>query len=474
MKIKKLKKLSLVLTCITIIIFSLSFSGKFEKADASTVLFSQGEQYEQGLYDLGNQSVASNWTNISPYGGPTKNQIKWSTANKTDFANGFSLSQPVIADDGTIYATGSIYVYAINPDGGLKWKNSYTQSGTNNRYSPAVASDGTIYVVCGDLIAINPDGTLKWKYHPTSGVLQGNPTITKSGNIIVHNDTGSVGVTNLLSIHPSGSLAWSTKTIDKISQDSNGFIISSDGTIYFLNASREIEAYDTNGNFKWKYRIDTTLSSVTGNIVIGAEGLIYVGAKNLNFVTVLNADGTINKKINLPSNLNSYITLDNEGVLYVSCTNGIKAIKPDGTLKYSYGSGLASATLRPIIDKNGVLYTAIGQVGFVGINPDGTEKWRINYDNSNDTVNGFSPTLAKDGTLYYFHYDYDSTPKSTLIAINDPNPPLENICTGYLEDLEAKIKAGTVTDGEIQNARYRLIKDLQNLNELEQGKAITQ
>jgi outer membrane protein assembly factor BamB len=54
-------------------------------------------------------------------------------------------------------------LYAINPDGTLKWRYgtySYVHS------SPAIGSDGTIYVGSWDnyLYAINPNGTLKWRY----------------------------------------------------------------------------------------------------------------------------------------------------------------------------------------------------------------------------------------------------------------------------------------------------------------------
>ncbi|MDN5325305.1 MAG: hypothetical protein PWP02_1024, partial [Thermosipho sp. (in: thermotogales)] len=50
-------------------------------------------------------------------------------------------SSPAIGADGTIYVgSDDDYLYAINPDGSLKWK----IYGINN--SPAIDSDGTIYV----------------------------------------------------------------------------------------------------------------------------------------------------------------------------------------------------------------------------------------------------------------------------------------------------------------------------------------
>ena len=67
-------------------------------------------------------------------------------------------SSPAIGSDGTIYV-GSLNdaLYAINPDGSKKWE---FKTGDYVDSSPAIGSDGTIYVGSYDnnLYAINPDG----------------------------------------------------------------------------------------------------------------------------------------------------------------------------------------------------------------------------------------------------------------------------------------------------------------------------
>lgn len=75
-------------------------------------------------------------------------------------------SSPAIGSDGTIYiGSDDGRLYAINSNGTLKWQ--YT-TGTGNYIdtSPAISSDGTIYIgsVDNNLYAINLDGTLKWKW----------------------------------------------------------------------------------------------------------------------------------------------------------------------------------------------------------------------------------------------------------------------------------------------------------------------
>ena len=73
-------------------------------------------------------------------------------------------SSPAIGSDGTIYVGSSDNnLYAINPDGSKKWA---FKTGDYVDSSPAIGSDGTIYVGSNDsyLYAINPDGSKKWAF----------------------------------------------------------------------------------------------------------------------------------------------------------------------------------------------------------------------------------------------------------------------------------------------------------------------
>ncbi|MEM4229483.1 MAG: PQQ-binding-like beta-propeller repeat protein, partial [Thermoproteota archaeon] len=73
------------------------------------------------------------------------------------------------------------YLYALNPDGTLKWK---YQTGGYVYSSPSIGSDGTIYFGSYDshLYALNPDGTLKWKYK-TGDYVYSSPAIGSDGTI---------------------------------------------------------------------------------------------------------------------------------------------------------------------------------------------------------------------------------------------------------------------------------------------------
>ena len=93
-------------------------------------------------------------------------QSQWIIGKKWSFQTGFDVdSSPAIGSDGTIYV-GSYddYLYAINPDGSRKWR--FKTGGYVSYSSPAAGSDGTIYVGSEDnnLYAINPDGSKKWTF----------------------------------------------------------------------------------------------------------------------------------------------------------------------------------------------------------------------------------------------------------------------------------------------------------------------
>jgi len=86
--------------------------------------------------------------------------IKW----KLRLGRGIE-STPTIGYDGTIYA-GSDKLYAINPDGSIKWE--FEPNGIIGFSSPIIDGDGTIFF-CGDfgeyngIVAVNPDGTERWR-----------------------------------------------------------------------------------------------------------------------------------------------------------------------------------------------------------------------------------------------------------------------------------------------------------------------
>jgi len=150
---------------------------------------------------------------------------------------GYIYACPAIGDDGTIYVIGS-KLYAINPDGSIKWGKSLENEYFNVQCSPVIGNDGTIYVVSsGDnaqLYAVNPgDGSTKW-----------STLISKLNNHI-----GNISLT-----------------------------LDSKGNIYIGNAAGYLYSLDSKGNIRWTY---TCGQGITSYPVVDKDDNIYTFVKTL-------------------------------------------------------------------------------------------------------------------------------------------------------------------------------------------------
>jgi Tol biopolymer transport system component len=182
--------------------------------------------------------------------------------------NGSTHSSPAIGSDGTIYiGTIDNNLYAINPDGTEKW-NFIT--GGEVFSSPAIGSNGIVYFGSYDnkLYAINPDGTEKWSFI-TGGDIWSSPAIGSDGVIYIGSNDGK-----LYAINPDGTQKWNM-TIGPWVISSPA--IGSDGTIYVGSGDNNCYAIYPDGTEKWRY--------VTGNAIISSpaidsDGTIYIGSRD--------------------------------------------------------------------------------------------------------------------------------------------------------------------------------------------------
>ena len=172
------------------------------------------------------------------------------------------ISSPAIGSDGTIYV-GSLdhYLYAIYPNGSLKWK---FKTGSYIKSPPVIGSDGTVYVGSVDdyLYAIKMDGSLKWKYkiYPLySSAIAQDGTIYSAGNY-------------LYAINSDGTLKWKVYLGSHIESSP---AIGEDGTIYVGSEEGYLFALTPNGDLKWKYKTESWIHT---SPVISIEGIIYIGS----------------------------------------------------------------------------------------------------------------------------------------------------------------------------------------------------
>ena len=118
-------------------------------------------------------------------------------------ANSFRYTAPTFSPDGkTMYAVpdkSGAAVYAFDLDAGtLKWESSaVTGTGIQGRISPTVNPvTGDIYFCAtggGSVYALKPDGSLKWKYTNLGGMDRiSSPVISKDGSVVYFTDANKV------------------------------------------------------------------------------------------------------------------------------------------------------------------------------------------------------------------------------------------------------------------------------------------
>ncbi|TCO63284.1 outer membrane protein assembly factor BamB [Caldanaerobacter subterraneus] len=228
-------------------------------------------------------------------------------------------STPAIGTDGTIYLVSG-NLYAIKPNGKLKWE---LKLGTLAVSSPVIASDGTIYVgTLGEneanedvsyLYAISTDGKIKWK-SKVSGRILSSPAIATDGTIYA----GST--VSFYAVNPNGTLKWRIDIGEGVISTP---AVSQDGTVYV--GSDGLYAVEPTGKIKWKFE---TRNGIFSSPAISSDGTIYV------------ADGgnIFDKKQKEEKNKN------------------ICAIDADGKLKWKYTTNSSAIVSSPAIPKGGTVY----------------------------------------------------------------------------------------------------------------------
>ena len=324
----------------------------------------------------------SQHTGLSQYDTSASNYVlKWKYNT-----GGYVESSPAIGSDGTVYVgSDDNKLYAINQDGSLKW--SYTTGGEVSS-SPAIGSDGTVYVGLGyNLSAINPNGTLKWSY-TTDGWVRSSPAIGSDGTIYVGSDDNK-----LYAINQDGSLKWSYVTEGCVRSSPT---IESDGTLYVGSDDGKLYAINQDGSLKWTY-IGWYVDS---SPAIAPDGTLYVGSwvPTLGKLCAINPDGTLKWEYITGDRIYSSPSIGPDGTIYVgSWDNNLYALNSDGTLKWTYATD-SWVDSSPAIGSDGTIYVGSGPYDhkLYAITADGTLKWSYSTDGGVYS----SPAIGSDGALY--------------------------------------------------------------------------
>jgi outer membrane protein assembly factor BamB len=322
---------------------------------------------------------------------------------------------PVIGPDGTIYVTGedgyNCYLYAVAPEGSLKWKVFISGADTELHATPAVGSDGTIYVAAryssseAYIYAFNPDGTLKWKYLVSDSFPSGTAvTIGPDGTIYVPSSGG------MYALNPDGTLKWKYSTSNTVYTAA----VDSNGNVYFGCYDGYFYALKPDGTLKWKYDVSTVGEYIWEAPVIGPDGTIYA-PDNGGYLWAFNPDGTVKWKY---GKLTYYSwvwgttadpvlspAIDPSGTIYILTYAGkFRALNPDGTARWAndlYKGEEGSFSSSIVMDADGMLYFGDGLGYFWAFTPGGILKWKYTFEEGNSQGR---PALGSDGTLYVGAY----------------------------------------------------------------------
>jgi len=197
--------------------------------------------------------------------------------NTSEYNNG-SYTIEVIAYDADEQIASDQYTVIVSNH---KWEfltAGYVES------SPAIGSDGTIYVGSWDnkLYAINSDGTKKWEFL-TAGYVNPSPAIGSDGTIYIGSNDDK-----LYAINSDGTKKWEFL----IGRDVNSSpAIGSDGTIYIGSYDNKLYAINSDGTKKWEF---STGGNVNSSPAIGSDGTIYVGSDDKKLYAIYGSGSLAN------------------------------------------------------------------------------------------------------------------------------------------------------------------------------------
>ena len=384
----------------------------------------------------------------------------------------YSYSAPAVDINGIIYIYGventdCMYgtLYAINPDGTIKWQfqsvdlngDPYELYGWNYEIVPSIGPDGTIYYTdnydndpdTNFVYAINPDGTLKWMYS-ASDIVTGQYHVIGS-TIKIYDNTAYVLDNNYVYAidAQTGVLKWSCAELDEYDFHDgfaiyDGFIYAKSGGKIYPGSNGTLYKIDVNsGNIIWSIGlVDSFYSGISvnnGGIFIigyndGYSRSSYAFAKfdindghNIwtNYIPIPDfGTGSVNY-----AQANNFVALDSTSVYYStnSCYNCYGPGGPgynfvdgrvfkydfDGNLTWTSDVGLSS--ISPAIDGDGYIYTGDAKK-IVKLNPsDGSVIWT--YPITADYIPS-SLAIGNDGTIYFMfsHDNYSGVHIDAIVS----------------------------------------------------------
>ena len=331
----------------------------------------------------------------------------WSTPYST---GGTIFSSPAIASDGTVYiGSNDNKLHAIHSDGSAKW--TFT-TGDWVDSTPAIGVDGTVYFGSWDnqLYAVNPtNGSKLWDFNTSSSIIA-SPAIGVDGRIYFGSKDEF-----FYALESNGSLAWETYVGNAITSSA---AIGQDGTIYFGDENGTVHALNNDGSTKWSYEVDDvtdTNKSILSSPAIDLSGNLYFGSGNGYCYSITDGANAavLNWKVGTNDRVDaSPILGQNNEVFFVSRDGYLRSIDTGTGITNWEGFTGDVFYSSPVVDANGrvyvIGYTGFGENHLFAYNNDGSKAWDTNNSSSPLTIPGIvdsSLALDPNGNLFFGCFD---------------------------------------------------------------------
>ena len=343
----------------------------------------------------------------------------------------YSFVRPAIGADGTVYAIDVFdHLYALAPDGGLKW----LVQGAGDK-GVAVGPDGAIYVASENYIsAYNPDGSAKWRFvqNPRAFICLG-VSVGPDGNIY---SVGTSGM-GVFSLTPAGTLRWTSPEVyDRRIVDYGEIVFGPNGSNpqFYFSANDHLRALRLDGSPVF------TLPGGFGQPAIGPDGSVHTS------LSAFSPNGNLLWTFPTPYPYNVFTTPDvgSDGTHYFGQNlSQLFGLNPNGSQRWH--ATLNAYVDGPVVDSlnTQLLMGSAGtldQAGFILSTSaqDGHELWRVTLPLEDPTVwnpalgmfgfNQFPSTRARftaDGQAAYIHTATatgdNNTSRSFVYSLNTGN-----------------------------------------------------
>jgi outer membrane protein assembly factor BamB len=293
---------------------------------------------------------------------------------------GTSMTSPVLANDGTIYVGSGTSLYALNPNGSVKF--SYNTTGDVT--TPTVGADGTIYIAAsvpskfGYIYAIRPDGSLKpgWALNPQVVISPVSaPYITAP---VMSTDKSRVYVAArdgyiYAFMASNGSVDWQRQPGNVIN---NSVGVGPDGKVYTGTNDKKVYSLNgTNGSIIWTSPFSAA-EDYASSPVVGPNGTVYIGNKDNRLYAINSSDGSLIWSYNAEGDVQSTPFVDSNNTVYFGCnlrsTDGrrfVFALYSDGIEKWRFEIPTADVRGTPAVKPDGTVYIGgFGTGRFYAIN----------------------------------------------------------------------------------------------------------